>query len=121
MPGRILLIEYEEEMREFICKILSEARYDVTSPVDSYVGLELAGEGDFDLIAVEDKMPLISGTAFAEALGDEDIHSPLLLLSDALTESRREELKNLGIQSVIEKPFQVDNLLQVVETLLQTS
>ena len=118
MAEKILIVEDDEEMRLFMADILKENGYLVTTPVDSYVALEMAENNAYDLIALDEKSPLMDGKAFAQVLRETHSQTPILLLTDALNDQDLESFGELGIQGVILKPFQVDHLLHHVRRIL---
>ena len=118
MEVKILIVEDDQEMRLFIADILKGAGYQVTTPVDGYVALEMAEGNAYDLITLDEKSPLIDSKAFAQALRDAHNRTPILLLSDALNDQNRKSFQELGIQEFILKPFQVDHLLDHVRNIL---
>ncbi len=121
MPQKILVVEDEEEMRLLIADILKQNGYEVAVPVDSYVALELAQNTAYDLVTLDECMPLLDGEAFARALKESDTHIPILLLCDILNDLPPTHLQELGIRAFIHKPFQVDQLLECIKKILPAS
>ena len=118
MPGRILVIDDEEDMRILVADVLRKAGYDVAAPVDSYVALEQARAGRCDLIALNDEMPLLDGLAFLEVLREEGITTPVILLSDSTRGPDLGPFEALGVRHMIQKPFQVRQLLDLIADIL---
>ena len=118
MPERILVIDDEEDTRNLVADVLRCEGYDVTVPVDSYVALERVRAERFDMIALNDEMPLLDGPAFLEILREEGITTPVVLLSDNSEGSGTSDLEAFGVRHVIGKPFPVRQLLDVVADIL---
>ena len=118
MPQKILVVDDEEDMRFFIADILKQNGYEVTTPVDSYVGLELAQSQAYDLIALDDRMPLLDGESFVQVLRESTVEIPIILLCDGLDGAPPLHLQELGVREFIRKPFQVDRLLEAVRRIL---
>ncbi len=118
MPERILVIDDEEDMRILVADVLRREGYDVALPVDSYVALERARTGRYDLIALNDEMRLLGGLALLEALREEDTDTPVVLLSDNTRGPDLAAFEALGVHHVIRKPFPVRQLVDVVAGIL---
>src|SRR5258708_797969 len=68
-PRRILVVEDESSMREFVDRVLREAGYWTARMVDGEEALALAEHfGPFDLLLTDLMMPRMSGTELARRL-----------------------------------------------------
>lgn len=115
---RILLAEDDEELRLVLTEVLDEAGYEVEL---AQSGRELlrrlaesvvSGEG-VDLVLTDVRMPGMSGLEAVEALRDEDWVTPVLFMTAFGDAATHEEARRLGAW-VLDKPFDVDELVEVV-------
>lgn len=118
MGKRILLLEPEEEIRRFLIEKLQAAGYCVSSPIDSYVGIECALAKPFDLVILNARMPLIDGEAFLSSLCELGIQMPAVVFSRTTGEHAPFVLRPSCI--VVQKPFQIDALLRHIAQLMDT-
>jgi len=58
---RILLVEDDQEMRDFVTTELKEAGHDVTGSADGRDGLMLAATTDFDVLVIDRILPQLDG------------------------------------------------------------
>ena len=105
-------------MRRLVADVLRSEGHAVDGPVDSYVALERARSERYDLIALNDEMPLLDGLAFLEVLREAGIDTPIVLLSDQSQDPDLATLEAFGVHHVIRKPFPVRRLLEVVGEIL---
>ena len=115
---RILVIEDEELTRKIISEFLTNAGYEVEiSPyLASAVGKALSGE--FDLITLDLNMPGFHGSEIAEIFENKDLKVPVLIISEALNESMKKQLRTKGIRHFLSKPFKSSDLVKSVEAAL---
>ena len=110
-----------EEIRLLIADILKQDGYCVVVPVDSYVALEQALDGAYDLIILDDQMPLIDGRAFIETLEAYGARPSILFLSNSHDNWDPQAICGLGVKDLILKPFRVDHLRESVRRILSGS
>ena len=116
MSSRILIVNNQPQLIGLISEKLKQLGHHVTTPVDSYVALELVSVGGFDLIILDDQMPLMGVEGFLESLDEAGVKAPVVLLSsspDAVSDSGL-----LGVSEILSKPFQMDMLIQCVSGLV---
>ncbi len=118
MAKKILVVDDEEEMRQFMTDVLTGAGYDVIPPVDSYAALELAQTEAYDLIILDDEMPLLDGRSLVKILRESGVQTPVIFLSGASESEGLEPSRQLAVNEVIRKPFRVGQLLDSTNSIL---
>ena len=118
MGKRILLLEPEGEIRSLLIERLAEEGYEVSSPIDSYVGLECALASAFDLVMLNAKMPLIDGANFLSSLHEQGIQMPAVVFFRNVAD--RAPFTSLPSCILVQKPFQIDAMLQQIAQLIRT-
>lgn len=115
----ILLIEDEQNIIELIKEIFSDI-YNITEVQTGESGLELVKSRKFALVIVDIKLPGISGWevvgTFKESREYADI--PVVFLTAA---SPLEIKQHSGDHMVVHKPFEPEDLLDIVEKVLNES
>lgn len=114
---RILIIEDESRVADFLRRGLSAEGHFCVIAVDGHEGLALAQQGDFDFILLDLMLPGIHGLEVCQQLRMNRIETPLLMLT-ALdgTENIVTGLR-LGADAYMTKPFEFDELLAHIEAL----
>jgi DNA-binding NtrC family response regulator len=113
-PDRILIVDDEESMREFLTAVLSKEGYSVQAVESGKEALEVLGTDTFALLISDLRMPEMSGLELvALARKRHPQLSVVVITAFASLESAIEALR-LGASDYIMKPFQVDEILLVV-------
>lgn len=117
---KILLVEDNHELREFVQTILSFNFY-VESTENGKEALKALEKFSADLIISDVQMPEMDGLTFSQKIKNtfETSHIPIILLS-ALTQ-KNQILKGLeiGVDDYITKPFDIDLLIAKINTILK--
>lgn len=117
---KIILIDDDDFVVRAISSMLESVEYEVESYPDAGPALEQGNFVAADLIITDLEMPT-SGEDFIAAVRGRGIGLPILVVSGFLTEERREELVLMGVQAVLEKPFRMQELLDIVERLIEVA
>lgn len=113
---RVLLVDDEDRIVNFLALKLKVSGYQVVCARDGEKGLELARSTDPDIILLDVIMPGIDGL---EVLRRLRMFSgvPVIILS--AKERISEDVFALGANGFMSKPFNPDDLISKVKTLLQ--
>jgi len=116
--ARVLIVEDDEAIAEVVQRMLRIDGYKTEIARDGAAGLTLAASFDPDLVILDLGLPQIAGTEVARRLR-EDSDVPILVLTarDA-TESKVEGL-DAGADDYLVKPFERDELLARLRSLLR--
>lgn len=117
----ILIMDDDDKFRKMLRKMLEIAGYEVVEAPDGEVGMELYRENPTDLIILDIFMPWKEGLETIMELRRDFPESKILAISgggkmgyyDYLAKARR-----LGAQKSLTKPFERQEMLEVIEELL---
>jgi signal transduction histidine kinase/ActR/RegA family two-component response regulator/PAS domain-containing protein len=117
----VLFIDDEPMLNRSGARVLERCGYRVTAFADPRAALEQLGRqpDDFALVITDMNMPDLSGLEVARAVRARRPDLPILLLSGNLAQEVRAEAAELGIQSVLQKPWTVDDLAEAVNRLVR--
>lgn len=118
--GRVLVVDDEKDIRELVADVLKEGGYEVETASGGEEALSLARDNDFDLVATDLGMPGLSGWEVARGCREISPGIAVILLTGwgAVLDPR--EAEEAGVNRILKKPFDMGDLLQAVEELLQT-
>jgi DNA-binding response OmpR family regulator len=109
--ARILLVDDEPRIRDFISRALSGAGYAIDFAATGGEGLRQALAGDYDLVILDLVMPDLSGRDVLSRLVAERPEQGVLVLSCLADVATKVECLELGAQDYLTKPFSLAELL----------
>jgi CheY-like chemotaxis protein len=120
---RVLVAEDEEIIRETITEVLGSMGCHVVPAEDGPAALLALGEGSFDLVLSDIKMPGATGYEVFAAAKERNSETPVILMTGfgydpnhSIVRARRE-----GLAAVLFKPFKVEQLLSEIRVALAPS
>ena len=121
--ARILVVDDEEKNVEMLRRILKRVGLTrVESTTDSRQTAAIYADYRPDLILLDLHMPHMDGLAVLDQLNEivETSYLPILILSGDLTPEARRDALSRGAKDFVNKPFQQDELILRIRTLLET-
>ena len=115
---KLLVIEDEIKLAEYLRKGLSAAGHGVDVAHDGVDGLHLAMQGSYDLIVLDGMLPGIDGLGVLAALRQAKQTPVLMLTARVRVEDRVRGLQG-GADDYLLKPFAFSELLARVQVLLR--
>ena len=117
---QVLIVDDEPNLRKILAAQLSRDGYDVLLAEDGAQGLALLKENHVDLVVTDLKMPKVDGmTLLKEALA-EDPDLPVVMITAHGTVDTAVEALKLGAFDYLTKPFDKDEVRQIVAKALKT-
>lgn len=114
---RVLVIEDDKTVADFIEKGLKEAGHNVDTAYDGKQGLFLATTEQYDVMVVDRMLPHVEGVAILNALRASENHTPALILSAKNKVEDRVKGLRSGADDYLVKPFAFEELLARLEIL----
>jgi DNA-binding response OmpR family regulator len=116
---RILVIEDDADLAQFIRKGLTEERYAVDLASDGEEGLELAMGIPYDLLIVDIMLPKLDGLTVCRRLRAAGSNVPVLLMTARNSVEDKVSGFDTGADQFLTKPFAFAELLARVRSLLR--
>ncbi len=116
---KILLIEDDKQVSEFVSLGLQEQGYSVTCAYDGEKGKQLAIDKHFDLLIVDRMLPFCDGLSIVEQVRSGGNKVPVLFLSALADVNDRIDGLKAGGDDYLVKPFAIEELLARIEVLLR--
>lgn len=116
---RILLVEDDADLAQFIRKGLKEEQYAVDVATDGEEGLDLALNNAYDLLILDIGLPKLDGLALCRRIRDKGNMTPVLLLTARNTVEDKVSGFDTGADQFLPKPFAFVELLAQIRALLR--
>jgi DNA-binding NtrC family response regulator len=115
MSGKILVVDDEQSMCDFMEIMLKKESYAVDTTVSAHEALQLAASAGYDLIIVDLMMPEMSGLDFLRRVKKARPEQELLVMTAFASIDTAIEAMKEGALDYISKPFKVDEIKLVIE------
>jgi len=115
---KILIIDDERSIRATLKEILEFEKYLVVTAQDGIEGYKMAEEKNFDLIFCDIKMPKIDGIETLKKIVENNILSPVIMISGHGDIETAVETLKIGAFDYIEKPLDLNRVLTCVRNAL---
>ena len=114
---RVLIIEDDDETREWIARGLEQEGYQTETAVDGQEGLLLATQSHFDGMVVDRMLPKLDGITLIKSIRAADVHAPIVMLTALSDTPQRIEGLNAGADDYLGKPFAFAELVARLRAL----
>jgi two-component system copper resistance phosphate regulon response regulator CusR len=116
---RILVVEDEKRIADFIARGLKEEHYAVDIAYDGEQGLYLSEINPYDLMIFDIMLPKYDGVDICRKLRSKKINTPILMLTARAAVKDKVTGLNAGADDYLTKPFSFEELLARVKVLLR--
>ena len=118
---RILLVEDDIKIAQFVVNGLKEAGFAVDHATDGQEGLDLALTEPYDVAIVDLMLPKLDGLTLIEEVRRNNLKTPVLILSAKRSVDDRVKGLQTGSDDYLVKPFAFSELLARVQALIRRS
>jgi len=118
---RILIVEDDTALANFIRKGLEAEHYAVDASADGEQGRAMALEFDYDLVILDLNLPAVDGLALLKSLRLRKASLPVIILTARSRVEDRVQCLDLGADDFLMKPFSFLELAARVRALLRRS
>src|SRR6266496_2879307 len=118
MQTRILIVDDELSMREFISILLEREGYTTDQAENAESAMNLLGSAAYDLIVSDVNMPGLDGMALLKMVKKVSPETAVLLITAFSTSEQAVEAMKLGAYDYIAKPFKVEEIKVLVKNAL---
>ncbi|MEW6412262.1 MAG: response regulator [Candidatus Zixiibacteriota bacterium] len=116
---RILAIDDQAVILDLISAMCQSTGYDVKTAETGQGGLEMALREKFDVILTDLAMPGLSGVEIAHEIRKKRPNVPVVLVTGYEVKISAERLEAAGITRVLHKPFRIEQLTEIIESLIK--
>ena len=113
---RIMIVDDDQDLAESLADLLQVHGYDVEIAKDGQDALEHARSGDFDITFMDVRMPVMNGVDSFLAIKRIKPQARIVMMT-GFKEPILEKAINAGAEGPLHKPFSVEDMLKLVETI----
>ena len=117
--ARILVIEDEDSVRDLLSRMLRTKGHQVVDASGGEEGIERFKKEKFDLVFTDLGMEKMSGWEVGKAIKEMNPKVPIAMITGWGMELDREKMSENGIDLIISKPFNFDQVLQLVSEAME--
>ena len=117
----VLVIEDDPSVRTLVKAVLEKNEYEVDIADTAASGEEQAAENSYDIIILDLGLPDGDGFDLCKSMRDDDITTPVLILSAEQETDVKIKCLRVGADDYITKPFDTEELLARIEAISRRS
>lgn len=110
----VLLVDDDERVRSVIHDMLAKGGMDVVSVESGEAALAALDKQTFDAVVTDLSMPGMGGIELSGRIKERHSDLPVVLMSGRATEQVEEEIREAKIKQVLQKPFEIAALVDVI-------
>lgn len=119
MATRILIVDDELSMREFLSILLEREGYEVLTAADATMAQERLAANRIDLVISDVQMPGLSGLELLACIKEQSPDTAVLMITAFSTTEQAVEAMKLGAYDYLAKPFKVEEIKILVRNALE--
>jgi signal transduction histidine kinase/ActR/RegA family two-component response regulator len=117
--ARILVIDDEDSVRDILSRMLRTKGHKVVVAPNGEEGIERFKAETFDLVFTDLGMPKLSGWDVGKTIKGINPKTPIAMITGWGVELDREKLSESGIDLIISKPFNFDQVIDLVSEAME--
>lgn len=116
---KVLIVEGEKRLNNVINRYLKNEGYGVDSAFDGEEALDYLEVGSYDAIITDMRISKINGYQLVKNMRDNNINTPVLMLSARDSIEDKVRGLNIGADDVIVKPFEFEELIARIRAIVR--
>ena len=118
---RILVVDDDKDIRQLLEDRLVAMGYEVATETDGLRALKAIGTGRFAGVILDIGITSVDGMDVLKQIRQDDEHIPIIMVTASGAKESAIRAMSLGAQAYLLKPFDVEELRQVMESFLRTA
>jgi len=115
---KVLIVDDQSEVREFLSDFLSLKGYEVVQASDGKQGIDVFQQENPDVAIVDVEMPVLNGLQFSKKALAIRNDFPILIVTAFLEKYSNSDFLELGVRNVLQKPIDLNVLYSEIEKAL---
>ena len=110
----VLVVDDRTADRDVLSEILTDKGYFVATAADGKQAIEMAGDGHYDIIFMDIKMPGMDGLATFEEIKSMNPEARVIFMTGFVVEESLKEALDAGAYPIAYKPLDIDNICRLL-------
>ncbi len=119
VPGRILVVDDEESIRDLLTRVLSNAGHRVTVAETGAAALAALAKARFDLVVLDKNLPDMGGLDVLRLVRSEYPGTFAIMITAYPSPGSEAAARALGVHSFIVKPFGILDIVRAVDDAIR--
>ncbi|MGZ3745305.1 MAG: sigma-54-dependent transcriptional regulator, partial [Pseudobdellovibrionaceae bacterium] len=120
MKSRILVVDDEESIREFLEIMLKKEGYEITLAEDGQKAKDLLAKKSFDMVISDLQMPHVTGIELLKHVKETAPEIVFMMITAFGTAETAVEAMKMGAYDYITKPFKIDEVRLNIHNALRS-
>lgn len=122
MGNKILVVDDDADITDFIKLVLEEAGYEVVTAENGRAALKQVIKEKPDLILLDVMMPEMSGWEVCELIkcNEESKNVPVIMITAKSEVQSKVKGMQVGANGYVTKPFEIDDVIEKVRLMLES-
>lgn len=112
---KVLVVDDVKEVRDFLIRLLSLHGLDVRAVEDGFKAIEIFKQEKVDIVFLDVKMPRLDGVETLRELKKYNPDCKYVMITGYAVDDLLEQAKKEGAFTTIKKPFNIDEIIAVVQ------
>ena len=115
MSVKVLIVDDEKDFLDIIAERIGARGMDVSTASSAEAALNMIEEESYDIVIMDFMMPALDGFKALKLMKTKQPEVQIILLTGNVPDEKRMEAKALGALDVIEKPPDLNDLIQKIK------
>ncbi len=115
---RILVVEDNRSIQDLVSRFLMYIGFEVALADNGAEALAVFQKSCFDLVLTDFQMPVMDGFSLAGQIKGKSPGTPVIIMTGSNRESVRQKMNKGAVESVIFKPFKLEDLQRTVQGMV---
>lgn len=115
----MLIVDDNQGIQLLLLEVFTHQGYNVTMALTGAEALEILRINAFDIVMLDNNLPLLNGIEVIEKLIQEEINTKVILISGLIAGLVERTRDYHIVEAVIEKPFNLVDLCAIVKEIIQ--
>jgi len=117
--GKILVVDDERGMREFLTIMLQKEGHDVASASNGKEAVSLIGQQTFDIVITDLKMPQLDGIGVLRTVKESAPETVVIMITAYASAETAVDAMKQGAYDYITKPFKIEEIKLIVRNAIE--